>query len=226
MSRLWICAALGVSVSATWWAGCSREPMPIPPELKVLVSTAGPDPDLSAYIVTVGTHREHIDRDGSFTFTQISPGTYTVQLDDIAANCAVSGGPTRQVTVVEAQTTEVSFDLSCHALPPALVDVSGMWKGTLDSTDWHLLTYDLEQDGDSVRAALIKYENTITGEHHENVGVGRVSDSTFTLYFEGPAASGCYARVTATLMVRGNEMTGEDRSQLDCWSAALALTRQ
>ena len=171
-----------------------------------------------------------MDLDGVVAFSALPAGDYFLDLDDVAGNCSVSGGAARQVTVSAGNATEVTFDVSCAALPPADVDVTGTWEGTYIEIDPETLqevsgipgtlTYVLEQDGDEVTASTIQY----TGPAFE--GVGRVSGSTFTLFFLGRPTDTGPGRITATLEVSGNEMVGSEWEQLDDWAANTELTRQ
>ena len=95
--------------------------------------------------------------------------------------------------------------------PETLQEVSGV-PGTL--------TYVLEQDGDDVTASTIQY----SGPACE--GVGRVSGSTFTLFFLGRETETGAGKVTATLEISGADMVGSEREQLDDWAANTELTRQ
>lgn len=200
-----------------------------PTSLLVSVASTGEDLDLSAYVVTVGQDRRQIGLDGAVTFSPISAGNHTVQLDDVAGNCSVSGGAVRQVSVTGGNTTEVAFDVSCAALPPATVDVSGTWIGSYDggSVFVGVLTYVLQQDGDEVTASTIRYENQNNGNMNQYSGVGRVSGNTLTLFFLGEeTVPGERGKVTATLEVSGDEMAGNDTEQLGNWAATLSLMRQ
>jgi len=205
-------------------------PSPSTGSIRVTTTSAGEDLDLSAYVAAVGQDRRRMDLDGVVAFSLLPAGDYFVDLDDVAGNCSVSGGAARQVTVTAGNATEVAFDVSCEALPPAEVDVTGTWVGTYIAIDPETLqevsgipgtlTYVLEQTGDDVTASTIQY----SGPAFE--GVGRVSGSTFTLFFLGRETSQGLGRMNAMLEVSGDEMVGSEREQLDDWAANTELTRQ
>src|SRR5206468_5699080 len=48
----------------------------------------------------------------------VSTGSHTVVLSGLAANCTVSGGTSRTVTVTAGQTVTASFTVSCPTPPP------------------------------------------------------------------------------------------------------------
>ncbi len=205
-------------------------PAPSTGSIRVTTLSAGEDLDLSAYVAAVGQDRRRIGLDDIVAFGSLPAGDYFVDLDDVAENCSVSGGAARQVTVTAGNTEEVAFDVSCAELPPAEVDVTGTWEGTYIAIDPETLqevsgipgalTYVLEQNGDDVTASTIQY----SGPAFE--GVGRVSGSTFTLFFLGRETDTGPGRITATLEVSGDEMVGSEWEQLDDWAANTELTRQ
>lgn len=205
-------------------------PAPPPPEpgLSVRTRTTGDDLDLSAYVVRVAQEQRRIERDETVTITPFPTGNHTVRLDDVAENCSVNGGATRQVSVTAGTTAVVSFDVSCTALPPARVDVTGTWSGpmTVGGAANYIISYELEQDGDEVTASTIRYHNEASGITRTYSGVGRVSDSTLTLFFLGLEVNGDRQKVTANLDVSGDQMTGNDTEQLGLWAATMTLSRQ
>jgi hypothetical protein len=189
----------------------------------VSTTTTGDDFDLDGFVVRVAGELERADASGTVEFRTLSAGTHTVQLDDVADNCSVDGGDTRQVTLAPGATT-VAFSVTCVALPPATVDVTGTWIGGYDPDGQgmagRILTYMLVQNGDEV-TGLIGY-----GSPGEYSGVGRVSGSTLSLFYLGLEHESGRYRVTATLEVSGNDMSGNDTEQLGLWAAVVALTRQ
>lgn len=210
-------------------------PPPPPPSngsIRVTTTTTGEDLDLSAYLATVtGQAQERIELNDDVTMSSIPAGSQTVRLEHVADNCSVEGGASRQVSVTGGSTTDVSFSVSCAALPPAEVDVTGTWSGPIEGTDKRsgatstgTLIYELEQDGDDVTAA-ITYD--FGGGANDYVGVGRVSGNTLTIFSLGfEFEEGRPSKVTATLDVDGDEMTGSDEEQDDFWEATMTLTRQ
>src|SRR5205814_1073958 len=94
----------GQTASAAFAIDC---PTPPPPtgSLTVSTSTSGGTPDPDGYTVAVtGAASQHIDPNGSATFTGLATGGHTVTLSGIAANCTVSGGPSQSVSVTAGQT--------------------------------------------------------------------------------------------------------------------------
>ncbi|MEJ2372141.1 MAG: hypothetical protein P8Y07_14980, partial [Gemmatimonadales bacterium] len=136
-------------------------PPPAPPapppalgSVRVAVTTTGDDFDLSAYLVSIGDDVQLIEWNDVATFNDLSAGDHFVDLEDVAENCSVAGSATKQTTVAAGATADVAFDISCAALPPAEVDVTGTWDGEWEGTDnvgggsgSGSIRFELEQDG-------------------------------------------------------------------------------
>lgn len=86
--------------------------------IRVEASTTGSDPDgqYHASLVALPGYATQVDG-GSGTILQVPGGTHQVQLADVAANCAVPGGATREATVTVGgavrDTAEVVFTVEC-----------------------------------------------------------------------------------------------------------------
>lgn len=203
-------------------------PAPITGSIRVVTTTTGDDFDLSAYLVSIGEDVRLIEWNAGVAFGDLAARDYTVTLSDVAENCSVSGDASREVSVTAGSTTEVAFDVSCAALPPAEVDVTGSWSGEFEGTDnvaggsgSGTLTYELVQDGDDVSGTLIGDEATYSVE-------GRVSGSTVTLFFLGwtRPATGYRHRVTNAGEVNGSVMAGTSVEQRSEWTGTFRVVRQ
>lgn len=97
-------------------------PGPSVGSLSVATATTGSDLDPDGYTVTVdGGNAQSIPVNGSVTYVDLAAGSHSVVLSGIAANCAVSGGTTRIVTVPAGGTATASFDVTCGSPAVALV---------------------------------------------------------------------------------------------------------
>ena len=190
---------------------------------------------MNAYLITIDQEQWLAAIEGSRIFGNFDPGNYTVQLDDVADNCSVVGGATKQVTVTEGATTDAVFSVTCTALPPAAIDVTGTWIGeATEISNWSsgsvaTITYVLQQTGDSVTASSMDFIGTNAGSalrSFPSVGVGRVSDTTFTLFSIVPIEGGRFQRLTRTLTVSGNQMAGGTTEQSGPYTDLSALTKQ
>lgn len=203
-----------------------------PPQLgnvRISTLTTGEDLDLSAYRASVGSELKLAGLNDVLTFVGIPAGTHTAAVDDIAENCTVDGGSSRQVEVTADATAEVTFQVSCTALPPAEVDVTGEWSGPAEGCDNTLprcedfnLTWVLQQTGDDV-TGHVDYD---IGESYELTG--RVSGTDLTFFYLGwtRPATGYQFRVTSTAGAVGDTLTGSSAEQMGEWRDTFRLVRQ
>lgn len=84
-------------------------------KLLVYVGTSGGDPDLDGYRLTVdGSVSLSMPATGTQQVT-LTAGEHLIELSEVAANCAVNGGATREVALSEGGTTAVQFSVGCSA---------------------------------------------------------------------------------------------------------------
>src|SRR5207249_1228343 len=83
--------------------------------LTVTTSTTGSNLDPDGYTVTVdGGQSKAIGISSSVTFSGLSPGNHSVQLNGVAQNCTVTSNP-RTVSITAGSTTTTTFPVSCTA---------------------------------------------------------------------------------------------------------------
>jgi hypothetical protein len=84
-----------------------------PGNLTVTTSTSGSSLP-SGYTVSVdGSQGQSIGINNSLTFTNLSAGSHTVVLSNVPANCTVSGGASRTVSVPSGGTATVDYSVPC-----------------------------------------------------------------------------------------------------------------
>jgi hypothetical protein len=89
------------------------------------VTTTGLDFDLDGYRVTVdGTDRGAVSPNGTMLI-RLDPGTWPLGLGGIAANCAVDGPRSHQVTIADGEVTQVDFTVVCTAKSGVIAIVVG-----------------------------------------------------------------------------------------------------
>jgi len=66
---------------------------------------------------------------GSVAFYSIPPGEYSVELQDIASNCTLSGANARAVTVTDGATVELSFAVTCSSATLGSIRVTAVTTG-------------------------------------------------------------------------------------------------
>jgi len=86
-----------------------------PGEVSVRVTTIGLDLDLNGYRVLVeSVDRGAISSNGT-TLIRLDPGTYSVALASLEANCSVDGPDSRDVPVADDESAQVDFKVVCTA---------------------------------------------------------------------------------------------------------------
>src|SRR5205823_6566983 len=135
-----------------------------PPTGSVTVSTSttGGTLDPDGYTFTVdGSSGRAIGINTSVTVDGLERESVAEVLSGIAANCSISGGTSRTVTVTAGQTATVSFSIDCPTPPPptgSLTVTTSTTGGTLDPDG-----YTFTVDGGSGRAIGINTSVTVDG---------------------------------------------------------------
>jgi Tol biopolymer transport system component len=99
--------------------------------LRVTVATSGVDPDPDGYRLTLVeddfVREEILDATTDKTFAGLTPGTYELTVDHVAANCELAGTNPRTVTIAAAATATTSYTVACTAVSRLayVSDISG-----------------------------------------------------------------------------------------------------
>src|SRR5205823_3887078 len=86
--------------------------------LAVTVTTSGSNTPSGYTVIVDGSSSQSVGINGLVTFIGLAPGNHTVALSGVAANCTVSGGTSRTVSVQAGSTVSTAFSVSCAAPPP------------------------------------------------------------------------------------------------------------
>ncbi len=113
----------GGSASAAYAISCTATTGSV----VVNTSTSGTQIDANGYLVAVGNGQaQGIGVNTTVTVANVAVGDREVQLGDVAANCTVTGGAQRSVTVPPGGSVTASYVVTCSAPPPpATPDVTG-----------------------------------------------------------------------------------------------------
>lgn len=108
-------------------AACGDAPTaPALGAVQVLITTTGGDPDENGYVIAVDNdRREQITASGVRVLQDFSAGTHSIALEDVAANCTVSGSNPLSVTVTAGATAQIEFVINCDATGLAVTARSG-----------------------------------------------------------------------------------------------------
>ena len=127
----WCAALLLVAVACK---GSETTAAPTTGSIRVTAATGGTDLDPDGYTVALqgdtlsgtGSSSQPIAVNGTVTFSQLKPGTYSLALSGAVANCPVGGQNPRTVSVTAGGTTLTTFQVTCVQR----VDLSGVWNYT------------------------------------------------------------------------------------------------
>ena len=145
---------VGSSTTATFSVTCTATTG----SLKVTTNTTGSDLDPDGYTVVVdGSQSKAIGINSSVTFSGLSPGDHSVQLNGIAQNCTVSSNP-RTVSITVGNTTATTFSVSCAPTTGSLAVTTNTTGSNLDPDG-----YTLTVDGGQGKAIGINNTVTISG---------------------------------------------------------------
>lgn len=114
---------------------CKGNEPPTTGRIQVTTATTGADLDPDGYSVTLqgdtalgtsGNATQPIGMNGKVTFSDVHPGTYSLQLGGAAVNCPIASPNPQAVTVTAGGNTDVAFHIACVQH----VDLAGVWNFT------------------------------------------------------------------------------------------------
>ncbi|HET7240573.1 MAG TPA: hypothetical protein VFI77_05410, partial [Gemmatimonadales bacterium] len=111
--------------------------------IRVSVATSGSPADPDGYVANLdgGDPGLSIESNGNVTFTGVAAGSHAVALTEVAANCAVTGGPAQSVTVVAGETSELGFEVTC-APPVGSIQITTATTGSSLDPDGYTVSID------------------------------------------------------------------------------------
>src|SRR5205823_7462661 len=107
------------------------------------------------YSVTLdGTTSRAIGDNATTTFSGLAPGSHTVVLSGVAANCTVSGGTSRTLSVTAGSTVSTSYAVSCAPTGPTTGSLSVTTATSGASGDLDPDGYTVTVDGSTARPTV------------------------------------------------------------------------
>ena len=148
-------------------AGCGDDD-PAPPTtgaIGVTTVTTGDDIDADGYTLNVdGNNGGAIGVNDVVVIPDLTPGTYSIGLSGVAANCAVQNNP-RDVVVTAGLTENTQFDVACASLNQPPVADAGADQTVTDADDSG--TEDVTLDGSASTDAdgtIVSWSWTVGGQ--------------------------------------------------------------
>lgn len=135
-------AAVGrICLLAALAAGCGADDDP--GSIHVTVTTTGTSLDANGYSVTAASTTKDVPANGEATLADFSPGRYTVELSEVAANCTVTSSNPVTVQLGSGAEAAAAFEVECTM--PGLVRVRVSTSGWDYDKDGYLI----EVEGDT-----------------------------------------------------------------------------
>lgn len=115
--------------------------------IEITTVTSGPDPDTDGYLLTIDNGSDlPIGSSATLRQENLQPGTHTVRIAGIAANCTAAGDNPQSPVVQAASTAHVAFAIACTAKPETFT--------TTTSQDGTLLILENQTSTETVRIGL------------------------------------------------------------------------
>jgi hypothetical protein len=154
----------GATTSTDFAVQCSATSGSI--EVSAATTGEGSDPDGYALLLD-GSDRGTLGINASTSLSGLAPGSHTIGLTGIAANCQLAGANPQTVTVTAGQSLQVSFSLTCSNPAPSAgtIQVTTSTSGAIPDADG----YGISVDGGSSQPvgvnASLALLNIAAGQH-------------------------------------------------------------
>src|SRR6266516_2291179 len=160
----------GLVAATTFSVSCTAPPTTGSLSVTTATSGASGDVDPDGYSVTLdGTTSRAIGDNATTTFSELAPGSHTVVVSGVAANCTVSGGTSRTVSVTAGTTVSTSYAVSCAPTGPTTGSLSVTTATSGASGDVDPDGYSVTLDGTTSRAigdnATTTFSELAPGSH-------------------------------------------------------------
>ncbi len=152
-------------------------------EIQVTTSTSGDTIDSDGYTVTVdGSESQAIGVNAMVTFSDLSGGDHSVELSDVAVNCAVGGDNLRMVTVTVGSTVPTTFDVTCLApVGPEIPVTSDSFFQQLPAISANRIVWEDTRNGnadvfmfDALTLTETQISTTVSGHFNPDISGGRI----------------------------------------------------
>ena len=163
-----ILRSVSLFVGAAAFACGGDEPANVPTTgtLEVTTATTGVETDANGYTVQVDAQPvQAIEPGGTVQHPEVPPGSHTVQLGEVAANCSIVGENPRTVSVAAGQTATVAFAVTCSATTGA-IQVSVTTSGSPADPDGYLAKLDARDPGLPIPAGGSASFTGVTAGNH------------------------------------------------------------
>lgn len=159
---------LGALALAVVFAAC----VPDPPtagdtegSIVASVSTTGQDAPSTFAVALDGGAPQTVGANASRSFTNLVPGTYSVALTSLPANCAAAGANPRSVTLAGGAEVDVAFVVTCTQVARGALEVTTTAAGQDIDEDGFLVSVDGGSSQSIDTNATRTFNNLLAGSH-------------------------------------------------------------
>jgi YVTN family beta-propeller protein len=151
-----VCLAFLVATIA-----CDGTDPNLPATLRLTAETVGEDPDPDGYSYSLDQNQAlPLGANASVTVAGLAAGGHQLAVGGVASNCVLDGGNPRALSLVGGDTTQISLNFTCQALPVAHPAGNVAQVATLDGAPYGVA---VSADG-VVYAALIGSNSLARGD--------------------------------------------------------------
>ncbi|MBA3497280.1 MAG: hypothetical protein H0T86_09255, partial [Gemmatimonadales bacterium] len=193
-----VAVAAGSTATVSITVTCTPPaPPPAPGSITVTTQTSGADQDADGYAVTLdGGDGLPIGTGASLPLADLSPGSHTVGLTGISANCRLDGDNPRTVSVTPGTVASVAFAIGCVALPPSAgtLEITTVTTGSNPDPDGYTFVIDAGTAQAIGVGATVRVASLAAGAHAvilqgaaANCAIGGANPRTVTIIAGGTA---------------------------------------
>jgi hypothetical protein len=142
--------------------------------LRIEVTTSGAEFDPDGYEVSLdGGVPVRLQRNGSYSFTEVSVGRHLVEIGDLADNCSLSGGTRRREVTVGSEGLEVvRYAVVCRPTTDretGTLMVKPLTKGVNVDPDGYTIYLDDSESRSVPPTGTAVFEGVTAGEHEVRI---------------------------------------------------------
>ena len=133
--------------------------------IEITTATSGPEPDADGYAVSIDDGAETpLGVNATVQHDDLDPGTHSVRLTGMAANCSVEGQNPRTIAVTGDAMAQVGFAITCRATTGSL-EVTAATSGPSPDPDGYTITLDGTDRGTLGVTGPVTMEGLTPGSH-------------------------------------------------------------
>jgi hypothetical protein len=132
----------GGTATVAFAISCNSPP-PGTGSIEITAATTGSQPDPDGYSVRLDNgSAQSLPVNGTVAVGNLTPGSHSVRLSGMAANCSLSGANPQTLTVTAGQTTKLTFAVACAGPSTGSIQVTTVTTGSSRDPDGYAVSID------------------------------------------------------------------------------------